>query len=646
MRLSRLGFLTVVAAVCCGTLVTLELTQPFPYQRLQNLCRDALARVGRTTAANPDLVFLAIDSESAHLLAEDAEIYGSKDPSSIEARAFKLMTKSWPWPREIYALLLERLVNAGAKVVLLDLTFDAPTAGDAPFRDALERYRDRVVLGSNFVAANLHGLQRGAPSYARPTDALIPQTKPTDDRVAYTNFWPDEDDVVRRAQFRVTFDQLEDRLARPESEIFLSLAARGLMKSGRSDALPAGTDDRLFRYTAPPRQGFAPHSIFEIFVPDYWQHNYKNGEFFRDKIVLVGAEGNWQHDEHPTPFGSMPGPEVHLNAMNAALHGEFLREVPWLGLIALDLLAAGAAVALSLRVRSPWWRLAVLVAMNLGAAAGALAAFNWLALDLPVVGATGLLDLVAVVGLMSDFARERAEKSRVRRTLERYVSHNVVREILDHPKLYAEALGGVIKPVSILFSDIRGYSTVSARTDPQALVAQLNEYLTAMVDCVFRHGGTLDKFIGDAVMAVWGNTLSEGVREDATNAVRAALEMKSELARLNRSWRERGLPELRIGLAINHGPVVVGNIGSEQRMEFTVVGDAVNTSWKLQEMTKTLGWDLLVGEKVAALIVEDFELRSFGSIAVRDGAPMEVFGVVEEIRMEQPTRGAADFATR
>jgi adenylate cyclase len=211
----------------------------------------------------------------------------------------------------------------------------------------------------------------------------------------------------------------------------------------------------------------------------------------------------------------------------------------------------------------------------------------------------------------------------------------VVRELLDQPKLYAQSLGGVLKPATILFSDIRGYSIVAARSDPQALVAQLNEYLTAMVECVFRFGGTLDKFIGDAVMAVWGNTRSDGVRNDAANAVRAALAMRQELIRLNESWASRGLPPLRIGVALNHGEVVVGNIGSPQRMEFTVIGEAVNVSWKLQELTKDLGTELIVGENVMALVIEEFELRPLGKVAIKGvPQPLEIFEVLGAIEPE------------
>jgi adenylate cyclase len=328
----------------------------------------------------------------------------------------------------------------------------------------------------------------------------------------------------------------------------------------------------------------------------------------------------------------MPGPELHLNSINAALHGEFIEEMPPIATTTLTACAGILAVALTLFLRSPWIRLVALVAIDGANLWIALVAFNRAGVFVPMVAPFTQLNLTVVLGLISDIAGERLEKNRVRRTLERYVSRDVVRQMLDNPTVYAESLGGVIKPATILFSDIRGYSQVTARSDPHVLVMQLNEYLTAMVECVFRFGGTLDKFIGDAVMAVWGNINTHGPRSDAAAAVRAALAMEEELVRLNAKWRDRGLPKLRMGIAINHGDVVVGNIGSPHRMEFTVIGDAVNVSWKLQELTKEIGVELILSQSVASLIIEHFEVTSLGAVDVA-GLPQrcEIFTVARAI---------------
>jgi len=622
MHARRPLIISAFALICFVAVLLLDRFQPFAYLRLRNFYRDAVSRAGRTTPPNPNLVFLAIDAASVSLDQDDIDqAYGLTNDNSPEARALRLMSQGYPWSREIHALLLDRLIQAGAKVVIFDLLFATPTDNDLPFRLALDRYRQHVVIGSNFVDGSL----------TRPSDTLVAQTSPMDDRVAYTNFWADDDDAVRRAQYRVTFEQVRELKSKSGSERFLSLAAAGLIKAGAGEDVPPDLEAHPFRFTAGPQQGFPPHSLFEIFVPSFWKQNYQSGEFFRDKIVIVGAEGNWQHDDHPTPFGRMAGAELHLNAINAALHHEFIREMSPATAGVFTFIAGLIAVALSLIIRLPWLRLAALICIGVAAFWIALVVFNHLSVYLPMIAPMTELNGTVLLGLISDFASER----RLRRKLEPYVSRDVVREMLDHPKLFTQSLGGIIKPATILFSDLRGYSALAARREPKALLAQLNEYFGAMVECVFRFGGTLDKFIGDAVMAVWGNVHSDGPRNDAIAAVRAALAMRTELAALNKKWRSLGWPELRAGTAINHGNVVVGNIGSPQRMEFTVIGEPVNLTWRLQELTKKLGRDLVVGEEVRTLVAEHFDFVSVGHADLHgvDNAG-ELFTVYDSVEME------------
>ena len=266
MPLKRLLLLSGIAAGCFAALALVDRVQPLLLLRLRNVERDAIAQAGRRAPANPDLVFLAIDSDSVSLDAttDVKELYGLTESQSKEAHALKLMSKAWPWPREVYALILERLVGAGAKVVAFDLTFPTATPDDAPFRMALDRYKDHVVIASNFTEAVSRGLSTTGASITRPPDSLIPETRAVDDRVAYSNFWPDEDEVVRRAQYRITFEQVQGKPPEPDSERFLSFAAQALCKAGHGDRVPAGLDDHLFRFTAPSRVGFPPRSVFEI----------------------------------------------------------------------------------------------------------------------------------------------------------------------------------------------------------------------------------------------------------------------------------------------------------------------------------------------------------------------------------------------
>jgi adenylate cyclase len=626
MPAKRIWIILGLGLVAFAAIAGIDVARPVAWIRLCNLYRDAITRAGRTTTTNSNLVFLAIDAASVSLNETDTDqLYNLSQDNSEETRALRLISKGFPWSREIYGLVLKRLAGAGARVVIFDLNFPTSTSDDALFRDALNRYSDYAIIGSNFVDGTL----------TRPCETLIPLSSPTDDRIGFTNFWADDDEVVRRAQYRVTFDQIRGTINNHVSERFVSLAGGALIKAGFAGDVPDDLDARTLRFTAPPRRGFPPHSLFEIFVPAFWRQNYQSGEFFRDKIVIVGAEGNWQHDEHLTPFGSMPGAELHLNAINAAIHHEFVRELRPSINFACIALAGLLAIAATLLLPSPWVRLAVFIGFGLGIVAGSLFCFNRASFYLPVIAPFTQFSTIMLFGLICDFTSERIEKNRVRRVLERYVSRDVVHEIVDLSSSYKGSLGGVTKPVAILFSDIRAYSAVTAQSSPETLVAQLNEYFTAMVECVFQYGGTIDKFIGDAVMAIWGSLHSRGPCEDALAAVEAALSMQEKIICLNRSWHRRGWPELRVGMAINYGEVVVGNIGSPQRMEFTVIGDAVNVSWKLQELTKIRRAGLIVSESVAKLVAEHFDLQSLGTTTLDNShKPCEIYTLARPIGAE------------
>ncbi len=229
------------------------------------------------------------------------------------------------------------------------------------------------------------------------------------------------------------------------------------------------------------------------------------------------------------------------------------------------------------------------------------------------------------------------DKARLRRTFERYVSRDVVKELVDNPAGWLNTLGGQRKNITVLFSDVRGFTSITESGDAQTLVQQLNEYFDAMVNIVFEHNGTLDKFIGDAVMAQWGGIVSEGEKADACRAVAAAVAMRQAVSRLNPGWLERGMPEIKFGIGINHGEAIVGNLGAEVKKEVTAIGDAVNTASRLEGMTKEFHVDMLIGEQVAALVREQFLVRTVALSQPKGKTkPLEIFTVLDR------TDGAAD----
>ena len=219
-----------------------------------------------------------------------------------------------------------------------------------------------------------------------------------------------------------------------------------------------------------------------------------------------------------------------------------------------------------------------------------------------------------------------------------YVSKNVAKTILDDRRSFVEALKGRKQPVTVLFSDIRGFTTMTEKADADKLVAQLNEYFADMVGSVLKNQGTLQKFIGDAIMAVWGDTHTHGNAADARGAVRTALQMRGALTKLNGGWKENSdRIHLSIGVGVNHGEVIVGNIGHPQRMEFTVLGDGVNLAARLESATKQFHTDILVGEDAEKLTREHFVYRTVDLMTVKGKTkPVEVFGLLSDRSVPPP----------
>ena len=574
---------------------------------------DLLRREGRKTPTRDDFVFLGIDQSTLQLPPMTTEeIAGS--------RAFQLMTeRPFPWSREVWALLLDRLFAAGARLVVFDLIFSPPNDGDPAFHAALDRYRDKVVLGANFDMEN-------AAQAVTPNNTLIPPPQLLDDRVGFVNFWGDPiDGKVRAAAYRVTDRQLAGLPPHPSEEIYESLSARAVTKMGHGSDVPNDFRGHMIRFTA--LNAFEPRPLYEVFDPKFWHANYADGMFFKDKIVMVGPSAQVEHDVVDTPMSpTTSGPALHLQAMAAALRHEFLQATPAkIGLVLVGA-AGGIAWLLIAFLRRPLLCLGALIAIAvvyLGAARFFYDKSGLLLLTVPVLSA---LLLSGLFSLSFEYVLERLEKLRTRRTLERYVSKNLVKEVLENPDSYYSSLRGARVPVTMLFSDLVGFTTLSEKADPEALVAQLNQYLTRMTAVVFSNGGTLDKFIGDAIMAVWGNVRSFGVAGDAKNCVRAALGMRYELRQLNEKWREEGRMGLGMGIGINQGEVIVGNIGSQERMDPTVIGDSVNLASRLEGLTRIYGVDILLGATAAELVRDEFHLRSVARVQVKGKTkPVDAF---------------------
>ena len=587
----------VLCAVCTAAVLVLH-AGFVPFRRAENLVRDLVFsnnKIVRRATIDPRLAYVAIDDQTLSM--------GALGPDDFAASpALQKMESGWPWPRDFYPMLIDRLMQAGASVVALDILFTTPRDGDDALKATLDKYHDRIVIGGNFVDDPSAGSRR---TYTHPAHDLISDGE-TDDRVGYVNFWPDTDGVIRTVKYRMT--QAEAFQTAGNGQVYYSLAARILQKIGLGDSVPASARGLRFAPTQ-SADGFQPIPLYTLFLPKAWANNFQNGAFFKNKIVLVGPYGNSQKDQLPTPFGLMDGPELHLNAINEAMHRDFI-SIPSDEEIALLIVAMGfAAFGVSSVLQRPLTLALTLFGATTGYLVLTIAGFNYFHRVIPFLAPLLTFDSASALSLYWKWLLERRERARMRRIFERFVSKNVVKEVIENRASYLHQLGGVRKPVVILMTDLRGFTTLTEEADSSELVAQLNEYFTAMVDCIFASNGTVDKFVGDAILAVWGNIHSDGPVSDGILAVNTALAMLKSLHKLNEEWVPRGWPILKMGIGVNFGEVIFGAIGSEQKAEPTVIGDAVNSASRIEGLTKEYGVDLLIGESVAELVHTQFHLQ-------------------------------------
>ncbi len=589
-RMSSLRLRWQLLAGTCGMVVMLLATLFTPLVGSLNLyLQDWVLRITTHAPLPENFALVTIDERSLSL--------SEASPEEIrESRPLQLMDAGFPWSREVYAALTEKLMAAGARLVIFDVLFPRSRDGDDSFVKALKANAGKVILASSFE--NPDSQDRGAktPVLVLPNDEF---REAADGNWGVVNLPVWTDNKVRSLYTSVTASNIMGIASLPQEDAVPSLttvAARSLGVDAPNN--PKGEPLR-FRYSLPGTTRVI--SLFEIFVPDFWKSNYAEGAFFKDRVVLVGATAERLHDFYLTPWGKLSGPEINLHALAAMLRGSWLKQAGLASTLAAIIFAALAAVALTFSLRSGTkWLVA-------GLAGGAV---FWLVLCAAVLvffsfflpAAPPLLTwlLCGFAGVACDVSLERRERSRLRATLERYVSKDVVREIAENPHSYLQTLGGQRKEMVALFSDLKGFTSDAERLDPSEMVTLLNEYFREMVDVVFEHSGTLDKFIGDALMATWGGIRPASHEENARNAVLAALSMKERLVAINARRKELGIAPWSAGIGISLGPAVFGNIGSQQRMDMTVIGDTVNLASRIEGLTRIYGCDILVDERIAS----------------------------------------------
>ena len=618
--------------------------------------------------------------EKAELAAYDWRIRQAATPSSISKdivlveinetsiRDLAPFVGRWPWPRVVFSWLVNFLNRGQARVIAIDFTFAEPdgtlgsliggtewpaATSDAEFAAAIRRSRASVLLadaryqGTEADQANLPadwtaktmpfrlGSAIDAPGIVLPPfPALLDAAT-----LLGHNYLPlDADGTARRM---LPFVRQGEHFM-PSLGIGAALLGGGF--SGEEVVLEPGTirvrdrhmplvaarlsDGRtqlstLINYQAPfLADGARPFTSFEARHLLASEEQLQNDQAplvdpaaFKDKIVFVGLASSGLVDVFSTPFGvdkgNMPGIQLHATMADNLLSNRFIRP-------AADRVRVGSVIAAGLLVGL----LAALLSFT-PAAVGTLIGVSgwtwfsllwfrggvWLNMAQPIV----TMGAALFAGTAYQYFVEGREKRIVKTLFGRYVSRDVYKQLIENPDL-AE-LGGRRREMTVLFSDIRGFTTVTEKGEPEALVAQLNEYFSRMVEVVFRHHGTVDKFVGDMVMALFGAPLDDA--EHAEHALAAAVDMVSALRELNRKWASEGKVQLDIGIGVNSGEMIAGNIGSSSIMSYTVIGDNVNLGARLESLNKDYHTRIIISDATRERLRTEYTLRPLGDVTVK-----------------------------
>ena len=585
----------------------------------------------------------------------------------------------WPWSRATMADLVKRIDALGAKAIVFDVFFSEAEnrealaqiarleaaqglahkaaspyravkralATDAAFADAIAD-SGKVVLASVFLMSATEARHLSADERARARASIEEHAVPTIRQSGGSlHDWPalrahgaviNLPELTRGARYVGHINSMSDRegtvrwapLVIQYGDVFYPSADVQAVRLYKNDAPLAmhadsggiagleighrfiSTDEAgrvLIRYHGPA--GTMPTtSIADIFAGKIEPAAVKN------KIVIIGATAHGIGDIRVTPFGaSYPGVEIRANTIQNLIDNDFNYRPGWMSVIDVAVLAI-LGIALSIALPRLPMREAALVA------AGAItlyivfayALFRTYHVWMTVVYPTVLLLALFVYTTVAKYLGAERDKRQIKSAFAHYVPAAIVDEIAQSAD--SLALGGEKRELTVLFSDIRGFTGIAETLPPEKLVQLLNMYLTQMTEKVFAHDGLLDKYIGDAIMAVYGAPIARA--EHARLACQTAVAMFGALAKLQAQWPQRGLPSIDIGVGVNTGAMIVGNMGSTDRFNYTVIGDAVNLGSRIETLNKTYGTHILLSETTYNAVKDDFaHLREIDHVRVR-----------------------------
>lgn len=466
-------------------------------------------------------------------------------------------------------------------------------------------------------------------SYA--PEVNLPILNQSADSSGHFNMFPDIDGTVRWIPLIIKCGQVDvfPALSIPsiwhyldQPPLIVKIASYGVegVQMGEINIPTDESGQMMINYLGPPKV-FPHYSIADII-----NNKIPKGEF-KDKIVIAGATATGIYDLRSTPFSTIyPGLEIHATVIDNILQQQFLFRPKWakifdlLAIILIGIIMGFVIPRLS-AVKGILFAIGLFMAYIFFSRLLFVKYGLWFNITYPLAALIVIYISLTIYKYMS----EERERKKIKSAFTYYVSSSVVNEMLKHPEKLK--LGGDRKDLSVLFSDIRGFTTIAEGLTPEDLVHLLNEYLTVMTDIVFKYDGTLDKYMGDAIMAIYGAPLD--LPDHPFKACQSALEMIKELKRLNQKWIGEGKQPMDIGIGINTSPMMVGNMGSVQRFDFTVMGDSVNLGSRLEGANKSYKTNIIISEFTFERVKNELACMELDSVRVKGKKqPVRIYNLI------------------
>jgi adenylate cyclase len=542
----------------------------------------------------------------------------------------------WPWSRNRLADLVARLEQGGAAMVVLDVILSEREQHDSLLGKTI-RHSGNILAPINFDLAqgnrspldnpvliqsayqsisNPEAFSRYSPIQGKKVTIPIPEILREAMGIGHINILADSDGTLRWETLAIEYDGfLFPSIDIKTAGFFLGIPAEKIILKategvllGQKRAIPTDPYGRMLIHYYGPKGTFKHLSIADIL------DGTVKPESLQGKIVLIGATAVGIYDLRVTPFSAdMAGIEKHANVIGSILENKLLSKASFP--INLMILSVSSLLftLLIVRFKATGASVVALLALLLVLMSGYVVFRSWGLWINTAYPSVNLL-LIFIGGMAYNFATEERYARRIRAMFSSYVTERVVNELIKNPDL--ARLGGERREVTVLFSDVRGFTTFSEKHAPEEVVSMLNEYLEAMTEVVFHWEGTLDKFIGDAIVAFWGAPLPQ--ENHAELAVRCALHMVRRIEELQEKWQQEGKPILDSGIGLNTGEVLVGNIGAEgKKMDYTVIGDHVNLGARVESLTRKYNTHILMTDFTLNRIREGFTSAKFGHLAVK-----------------------------